>query len=289
MVTQEDLANRAFYKVYPVQPMLRDWIRSILIMNWDASVYEMVPVYGYSWSVTPHLFITLDNQPSEPILPDRNIVKYPPNFIVGPRLVNETQDLGLRRRVVGIAFKPGGIARVLGLPADELVNSRLDASLVWNKDISGLSERLKNAKDDKELFFVTEQFLMQKARLLKSMVPFDRAIEELILHNGNLPISTVADLAGVGLRQLERSFIQKVGITPKLFSKITRFANACMYKEAHPGAPWSHIAYGFGYADQAHLIHDFKRFSGNTPTEIDLRIKTSIPTLVTITEGRCRF
>lgn len=277
-------SDHSFYMILPVHAALHDFVESILIMDWDANLYSMNPRYSYPWSATSHLFFTLANEPSSS---SRHIVTcYPSSFVTGPRLINETQDVGMRRKLVGVAFKPGGMARLIGMPVAELVNDRLDASLVLGKEITELTERLKNANDNHELFTLTEQFLINKLSVLKPVTAFDAVVMELVKNNGNLPIKKVADLNGIGLRQLERRFMERIGITPKLFAKIIRFTNASIFKEAHPGVSWSQIAYEFGYADQMHLIGDFKKFSGFTPTEIDRRIQNSLATLITITEGR---
>jgi transcriptional regulator GlxA family with amidase domain len=69
------------------------------------------------------------------------------------------------------------------------------------------------------------------------------------------------DLSG---RQLERRFHQVVGIRPKLLCRILRFrrlvdATACGTQD------WAALALDCGYYDQAHLIHDFREFTGQTP------------------------
>lgn len=80
----------------------------------------------------------------------------------------------------------------------------------------------------------------------------------------------MADLAGelhVSTRQIERIFRGNMGISPKKFSSLVRyqylwqdilFWSRCNVQDA---------VYRYGYADQAHLLNDFKRFHGMTPRE----------------------
>ncbi|MEC3880204.1 helix-turn-helix domain-containing protein [Parapedobacter sp. 10938] len=275
--------------LFPVQPALQDCVESIFILDWDATRYSFDSVYTYPWSVTSHIFITIHNEPSMTKPPtEGQLLDQPQNFIIGPRLLKDTVDLGQRRHIVGIAFKPGGITRLSGIPVCELVNNRIDASLVWGNEINRLADRLKNAKSNHEIFMITELFLLQKATGIKPLSVFDRAINELIRTKGNLSVKTVADYAGLSIRQLQRKSLHILGISPKLFAKIMRFTSACIYKEAHPAMPWYRIAYEFGYADQMHMIHDFKIFSGATPTAMDLRIRNSDPKLITTLEGKIR-
>lgn len=70
---------------------------------------------------------------------------------------------------------------------------------------------------------------------------------------------------GIGTRQLERLFQQHVGVGPKLFARMVRFRS--VLKAIRGGAPpnWADVAADSGYADQAHLIRDFRQFAGCTP------------------------
>ena len=59
-----------------------------------------------------------------------------------------------------------------------------------------------------------------------------------------------------------------MGIGPKLFSRISRFHQAFMWKEANLQADWFTIAVNFGYTDFHHLFKDFKEFAGVTPNTL---------------------
>jgi AraC-like DNA-binding protein len=79
----------------------------------------------------------------------------------------------------------------------------------------------------------------------------------------------VADLAAhvqLGARQFERRFQEQVGLPPKLFLRILRFQevlNAIRY--GLDATSWADVAAAHGFYDQAHFIHDFKGFVGESP------------------------
>ena len=79
----------------------------------------------------------------------------------------------------------------------------------------------------------------------------------------------------MSVRTFERRFIEQVGISPKLYSKLLRFNDASLMKSMHPEKSWTSIAYECNYYDQMHLIKDFKQFSGYTPTEFFIENKVS--------------
>lgn len=66
-------------------------------------------------------------------------------------------------------------------------------------------------------------------------------------------------------RQLQRTFIDKLGFGPKAYSRMLRFSNAIHYLSAFPDAKMTEVAYDFGYADQSHFIREFRDFTGCNP------------------------
>jgi transcriptional regulator GlxA family with amidase domain len=86
---------------------------------------------------------------------------------------------------------------------------------------------------------------------------------------GELPIPAVAAKAGVGERQLERLFDERVGYGPKMFSRVVRLERSTRAIEGSRAqgsiASWARLAADCGYADQAHLIREFRALTGVTP------------------------
>jgi transcriptional regulator GlxA family with amidase domain len=76
-------------------------------------------------------------------------------------------------------------------------------------------------------------------------------------------VDVFAHAAGIGRRQFERRFRDRVGLSPNLFGRIVRFQHAFAALGHEPGAL---LAARLGYVDQAHLIREVRRFSGRTPT-----------------------
>jgi AraC-like DNA-binding protein len=68
-------------------------------------------------------------------------------------------------------------------------------------------------------------------------------------------------------RHLIARFRQQVGLTPKIGARLVRLD--AVWRHIEKGGPldWGQVAADAGYADQAHLIRDFRQFTGITPTE----------------------
>src|SRR5690606_21108317 len=66
-------------------------------------------------------------------------------------------------------------------------------------------------------------------------------------------------------RQLNRRFTDRMGVGPKIYSRLVRFYCSYRFKEANPATDWLTVAVRFGYTDYQHLAKDFRQFAQATP------------------------
>jgi AraC-like DNA-binding protein len=67
-------------------------------------------------------------------------------------------------------------------------------------------------------------------------------------------------------RSFRSLFESYIGLSPKLFCQIIRYQSA-VGRLLHPSrAAFNDIISEYGYYDQAHFIHEFKKFSSECPT-----------------------
>ena len=77
-------------------------------------------------------------------------------------------------------------------------------------------------------------------------------------------LDAAADAAGITVRTLDRRFERATGLTAAMYLRLVRFHRARDAIKA--GAErLSDVAAEAGYADQAHMTRDFRRFAGETP------------------------
>jgi transcriptional regulator GlxA family with amidase domain len=77
-------------------------------------------------------------------------------------------------------------------------------------------------------------------------------------------VHELAAFCNLSERQLERLFLDRVGITPKLYMRIRRFRSVLNHLEdpVGPERPrLADVAASYGYADQSHMVRDFHDFS----------------------------
>jgi len=168
--------------------------------------------------------------------------------------------------LLGIHFKPGGAFPFLGLPAGELHNEQVSLENIWGNKAADLQNQLMEARTPAEKFRVLEQALIANAGQGLQRHPAVRfALDRFQLDTG-ASISSVVEETGLTARRFIQLFQDEVGLTPKLYRRIHRFQHVLNLVHRSERVDWCHVALDCGYYDQAHCIHDFREFSGLSPT-----------------------
>ncbi|TIU04954.1 MAG: helix-turn-helix transcriptional regulator, partial [Mesorhizobium sp.] len=72
---------------------------------------------------------------------------------------------------------------------------------------------------------------------------------------------------GWSRKHLAGKFSNAIGVGPKTLSRIVRF-NRALGLSRQDQSDWADIAADCGYADQAHLVREFRDLAGETPTTL---------------------
>jgi transcriptional regulator GlxA family with amidase domain len=119
---------------------------------------------------------------------------------------------------------------------------------------------------------LTDQISVVEALLIKHAsarngkgASLRNAIATIVDSGGQISIDRLAGDLGISGRQLERRFLNEVGLGPKLLCRILRFQQVFRAIE-RSDRNWARIAADCGYYDQAHLIRDFRQFAGQPPS-----------------------
>jgi methylphosphotriester-DNA--protein-cysteine methyltransferase len=185
--------------------------------------------------------------------------------VVGPR--RRAVWLRFQGRVdqVNVSFFPG-VAGAFGVPVAELVDRMASPVDVWSRDFREAVAELESMPTQQRIRGLAELLL---ARLEPRREPSRRVGEAVRLiraHRGRVGVRWLADQVGLSISQLERGFARDVGIGPKLLARQTRVC-ALAAEAMMPRCPgWAVLAAQYGYADQAHLIREFRELIGLTPS-----------------------
>jgi AraC-like DNA-binding protein len=260
---------------YPVHPALQPFVRSIVMDEFRHHAPSGGVTGFYPPTPLHNIFIYLGETISARTAPGRDMQPHGRCVVVGPQTQPVQVTIPSWQRVIVFRFQPGGLFRLLGLPLHEIIDTGIPGIDLLGEEAKRLTDRLRNIPDNQEVCRHAEQFLLSKLHQLKPTLPLDEALSLLVKQHGNIPVDTIASLACLSTRQFERRCQERLGMSPKLFSRITRFSHAYRMYEANPILSWTDIAHTAGYFDQMHFIRDFKQFTGATPTAIEKLLSTT--------------
>ncbi|WP_201747992.1 AraC family transcriptional regulator [Chitinophaga vietnamensis] len=175
-------------------------------------------------------------------------------------LLNET-------RLIIVVFQPDGINKLLGLPANELQDLFIRTEDVFGKDGSQLAMRLFEKNTTQEKVRILNTFFIDLAvkQTLKTEALISPVLTFIFRNKGMMTMSQLVKFTGYTERHLERKFLTSIGITPKKFINIVKLHNFLKKLNEKPSESLTQSAYEAGYADQSHLIKEFKKHTGITP------------------------
>ncbi|GGS82731.1 putative AraC-family regulatory protein [Planobispora rosea] len=170
-------------------------------------------------------------------------------------------------RSVGVHFKPWGLAPFLPMPAAELCDRPVTVEQVWGcRTIAELRDRLATAAGPHEMLTLLEDALMRRLRETAGLGLVRHAGNAIAGAVGAVAIGDLSVAAGVSSTHLAQRFKELVGVTPKRFARTYRFAATVFAIDPAGPVDWAGLAGRAGYFDQAHFGHEFRAFTGLTPT-----------------------
>ena len=170
-------------------------------------------------------------------------------------------------RSVGVHFKPWGLAPFLPMPAAELRDRPVTVEQVWGRRATAeLRDRLATAAGPHEMLTLLEGELLRRLRETAGLGLVRHTSSVIAATAGAVTIGRLSTAAGVSSTHLAQRFKELVGVTPKRLARTYRFAAAVSAIDPAGPVDWLDLAGGAGYYDQAHFGHDFRTFTGLTPT-----------------------
>lgn len=173
-------------------------------------------------------------------------------------------------RVVNVAvqIRASHIGTLFGTDAAALTDRSVPLRELWGGAADRVLRDLAGAPD-----FTARKRILERALLERHSAPADagrclaaegvRAIEAT---GGRIRVSALARQLDCSERRLLRVFRHHIGVSPKAFAGVARFRAA--WADLARGELQVTVAAQRGYSDQAHLLREFRRFSGSRPQAV---------------------
>jgi AraC-like DNA-binding protein len=163
--------------------------------------------------------------------------------------------------------RPGGLGAFVAGSAADFTDRIVGLGQAVRVDEAALTEAITSEPDEAARVGVLAAALVQAVDPQR-VQPASQVADLARLAESSRAIRRLADLcaaAGLGQRTLQRMFLHYAGVSPTWVIRRYRLLEAAEAVRDGSAVSWVQVAADLGYADQAHLIRDFRAAIGQTP------------------------
>jgi AraC-like DNA-binding protein len=253
-----------FYREFTVQPLLRDYIQCIWVMQAERGVFASPDLLVPDGNIEVMLNY---GDPVTRYLPDGQTTQNKTGSeLIGQRCGWYRHSTEGEVNLISISFKPGGLSPFVPFAVADLTAHALPFSSLPGNLFTEMEERVyEESLLEKRISIIQEMLVKQLLKNATKSNNVSEFITRLYAINEFPSIAGFLQYYTINRRKLERDFDHHVGVSPKFLQRVLRFRRTItsFYKPGNRNL--TALAYDCGYFDQAHFINDFKEFTGLSP------------------------
>lgn len=232
--------------------------QAVLRKELPSATIPMILVFGPGFTL---------HDSAEPDAPWRPLAR---SFVAG--LHERPAHVGSRGHslCLQVDFTPLGARRVLGLPLGEILGKVFDLNALLGAAIDRLEARLAEAQGWDARFAAVEAMLLDRIGRAGTPHPLLPAAWARLVTGP--PRRGLAEALGCSRQHLVTLFRREVGLPPRTLARLVRFERAMTALERREVTSLAELAAACGYADQAHLSREVRRFAGESPRALLSRL-----------------
>ncbi len=177
-----------------------------------------------------------------------------------------------RQHGVLLSLTPQGARALYGMPAAALTDTVAPFDELLGTVGPEVLERVRVAPTWQARFRAVDELLAHAVRrragsgARRDIRPEVAELwRRLVTGRGRVRIAAITADLGLSRRLLTERFRAEMGRSPKTMARVIRFEHA--HRLASEGSlSWAELSIRAGYADQAHLVREWRAFTGRTPT-----------------------
>jgi AraC-like DNA-binding protein len=194
----------------------------------------------------------------------------PNGLVIGPMSVVGRVSSAECPEMIGVYFRAAQVAQLIHTPASEVADQIVSLEDLWGASGRELPADLNEASEADRITRLESALLdrLGKAKRPATGVNAGGLASWVSRQSGRLTVESLSKAAGVSRQHLTRVFRECVGVTPKLYCRLVRFQSGLCYAGRGKDVNWAEAAIELGYADQSHMIAEFRQFSSLTPQQL---------------------
>ncbi len=162
--------------------------------------------------------------------------------------------------VFAVRFYPWGAALFAEESLRETKNAFFDADCHFSTVKREMERYLFDVSDICQLIPVAEKILLNRLNERHQNQTVFQAVARILEKRGNLSAAALGQEIFVSSRQLQRLFLEYIGVAPKSLASMVRYKYIWNELLQDKNFNKADAALRYGYTDQAHLCHDFKKY-----------------------------
>lgn len=245
---------------------LSPWVQHFWYVQWDL---RGLPSSRAGTLPHPNSYLVFEHDLLEP--PDSPAVAQRAE-VSGVTTRKFSRSMEGHGRVFGLKFTPGGLRPFLQTSTSALTDRVVPAREVFGENIVTLAFQLRTLDSVEVMAEATSLYLKQHLPPRDTDAEQCAALVALIFNDpAILTVEKLSDRTAISVRTLQRLFKEYVGVSPKWVIRRYRLHDLIERLHTEETFDGARIAAELGYTDQSHLINDFRKLSGYTPTEYKKR------------------
>lgn len=193
--------------------------------------------------------------------------RLPGSVISGPFTGSFVIDTAEQVRVMGVNFRPGGAWPLFGTDLDAMADRDIPLEAVAGSKAVALRDRLLHESSPVMRVALLQSWLVSRLGRVQLDAAVLAATGMLDLDPALSRIGDIVQATGLSSQRLGLLFRRQIGLTPKRYARLRRFHGVIDAIGTGRTFEWATVAIDGGYADQSHLVHEFRHFAGMTPGE----------------------
>lgn len=259
------------YSVLPAPDVLSKYVRAIVYANQTTDVNDSTKAVATGCSYLGWLV----EGNTETKHDFGNLILSDDNWHFSGQIFNNNIDIFYRGQLKHILFEFKPLAafqlfNIKGVDTLNLCQYVKDTNVETEQFCRSISEQargLDSADIDTRINLITTALSERTLNPFVAPAYLEQCIEELDKSEGTLQIQDLAEKVNMSIRQVNRKFIEYVGISPKYYAKVLQINQAMHAMMTDNQMYLTEIAQATGFYDQAHLIHVMQEFFSKPPVE----------------------
>jgi len=202
-----------------------------------------------------------DNETHEPMQHCRR------SWVSGPQRHYFSISALKNTELLAVRFRVGGLYPLLQSGVNSVTDRVVDAEQWFGKKVTSLRSAILALDTSEQKTTAAANWLIEYMDFGLAPPPdIQNAIDAIVEDPSNGTLTKCIERTKYSQKHMIDLFHRHVGLRPRDLQRILRFTKTLALIQGGEKVAWLALSAECGYTDQSHLIRDFKRFSGFTPT-----------------------